>query len=347
MKNKSLKQIFLAHQGNSTDKYDLYLRVYDKCLEHLRAEKIKMLEIGIQNGGSLEVWAKFFPKALSIKGCDINPDCAKIKFTDRRISIHIGDVNSKASLRKLASVRKQYHVIIEDGSHTSEDIIRTFVNYFDTLMDDGIFIFEDLHCSYWASYDGGINNPMSSIAFFKRLIDVLNFTYWQSDKAPTKAYFTDFEQHYGFTLPQAILQQIHSIEFFDSLCIISKKPKSLNTLGNRLVSGKIQSVVKNSNQWQPFASEPEGLLQTRLNGKNIWTYQTREQIISDQNARLQKELARVEREARLRDDDLQSELRRLTNLVEFMQNSKFWKFRELLKRIRNTLLRIKGNSNQT
>jgi hypothetical protein len=45
----------------------------DKCHERIFAEfndkPVRLLEIGVKNGGSLEIWAKFFLKGLKFVGC--------------------------------------------------------------------------------------------------------------------------------------------------------------------------------------------------------------------------------------------------------------------------------------
>jgi hypothetical protein len=42
----------------------------------------------------------------------------------------------------------------------------------------GIYIVEDLCCSYWQDFEGGLNDEASSMAFFKSLVDVINHEHW-------------------------------------------------------------------------------------------------------------------------------------------------------------------------
>jgi hypothetical protein len=64
--------------GKISDKWDKYLDAYDNALLDYRHKPVSLLEIGVQNGGSLETWAQFLPRARNIMGCDINPDCGKL-----------------------------------------------------------------------------------------------------------------------------------------------------------------------------------------------------------------------------------------------------------------------------
>ena len=54
-------------------------------------KRLQSVDIGIENGGSLFIWKKFFPKAKII-GIDLNPDCKK--FEKDGFIIEIGDQNS-------------------------------------------------------------------------------------------------------------------------------------------------------------------------------------------------------------------------------------------------------------
>ena len=132
---------------------------------------LRLLEIGIQNGGSLEIWPKFFPNAQQIVGCDIRPECARLTYRNPRISVVVGDANSDEAQAAVLAHSAIFDVIIDDGSHASSDIVRSFARYFPHLSDGGIFVVEDLHCSYWKEFDGGLFDPFSSVNFFKRLAD--------------------------------------------------------------------------------------------------------------------------------------------------------------------------------
>ena len=72
---KKLKQIFLNHSGKISDKWSLYINEWDNIFSPYRDQEIDLLEIGIQNGGSLEIWSKYFNKAKNLIGCDVDETC--------------------------------------------------------------------------------------------------------------------------------------------------------------------------------------------------------------------------------------------------------------------------------
>lgn len=244
-----LRELYQKHQGKLSDKWSLYLREWDRILYSYRELPIRLLEIGIQNGGSLEIWAKYFPRAEKIVGCDIDEACGKLHYEDGRIAIVVEDANSDEGERQILQLAESFDVIIDDGSHRSDDVIRSFFRYFPVLKEDGIYLVEDLHTSYWQDYKGGLNDPLSSMAFFKRLADIINFEHWRVNKSRT-SFLASFASSLGVELNEFDFAWLHSIEFVNSCCIITKSSPDKNLLGKRIVTGldeQVTSVAKKLN----------------------------------------------------------------------------------------------------
>ena len=242
MSDQTLNQLYLEHCGKVSDKWSLYLTEYERIFADYRNKPIGLLEIGIQNGGSLEIWAKYFKKAKFFVGCDINPDCTKLMYDDPNIRIIHGNSTAPAVLEKIIECSEKFDIIIDDGSHKSSDIIKSFALYFPILEEGGIFIVEDIHCSYWDIFEGGLFDPFSSISFFKLLIDILNYEHWgiPLDKTDILKYFFP---KYEINILNDTLALVHSIEFVNSMCIIRKNQLSKNGLGHRVISGSLEQVV--------------------------------------------------------------------------------------------------------
>lgn len=83
----------------------------------------------------------------------------------------------------------------------------------------GIYISEDLHCSYWKEYGGGLNYDLSGLAFFKRLIDGINLSSWQSNGQSIRNAFDRFIETYQLdaNLLENCVAELASVEFYDSL----------------------------------------------------------------------------------------------------------------------------------
>ena len=237
MARSTLAALYSRHQGKLSDKWSIYISIYERLFSELDGQSLRVLEIGIQNGGSLEIWGEFFPSARRIVGCDINEACRQLTYGDPRISVVVGDANTDEVEEAIAAHSPEYDLIIDDGSHRSGDIIRTFARYFPRLEDDGLFVVEDLHCSYWAEFEGGLFDPASSMAFFKRLADVINHEHWGIPNART-ALLESFARTYGVAFDEELLGHIHAIEFLNSVCVIRKKAPTDNRLGTRVIAGQ-------------------------------------------------------------------------------------------------------------
>lgn len=239
----SLKDIYSSHQNKLSDKWSIYIPEYDRIFYSYKNEKINLLEIGVQNGGSIEIWSTYFEQAVNLVGCDINTDCGKLSYEDERVTIIIGDAGDSETKCKVLEQSDKFDIVIDDGSHRSSDIVKAFMAYFPVINDGGVFIAEDLHCSYWFEFEGGIYDPYSSIAFFKRLADIVNYEHFGLNKE-RRELLDGFSKKYNCRITDEDLSKIHSVEFINSMCVIKKLKPENNVLGVRIAAGNIEDVVK-------------------------------------------------------------------------------------------------------
>ena len=157
----SLATIHRIKTGKVSDKWSSYLDFYDDKLWYLQDSKINLLEIGVQNGGSLETWSRYFWKAERIVGIDIDPKCADLKFDDSRIQVVIGDA-------KTVELEDNFDIIIDDGSHQASDIIANWQHWWPKLNDGGVYVVEDFHTMWMPGYGS------NAIQFFAGFIAVVN-----------------------------------------------------------------------------------------------------------------------------------------------------------------------------
>ena len=236
--SKSFRETFETQTGRTSDKWDSYLTVYDGAFLPYRDEKISLLEIGIQNGGSLEVHARYFAKHELIVGCDIHPLCASLVYPDHeKIRVVVGDANAYETRAKIASLSSEFDIIIDDGSHKSADIILSFLNYFPRLKPGGLFVVEDLHAGYWQGYGGGVFHPQSSLAFLKNLTDLVNLEHWGVPLTPQQ-YLAARHPEYAPFINACDFSGIESVHFFNSVCLITKhNTDRISSLGQRRIRG--------------------------------------------------------------------------------------------------------------
>jgi len=222
-------------------KWESYLSYYDDLFSTWRDRQVSLLEIGVQHGGCLETWAEYFTCGLRFVGCDIDLKCNSLRYNDPRISVVVGDINSSVIFREISSISPAFDIIIDDGSHLSADILTSFVNYFPLVKPGGLYVIEDTHALYQDSYGGGILHDGSAYVFFKKLIDVVGFQFWQ-DQLSISTYLRSF-----FPLqstPTFILDGwVESIEFRNSIIKIEKSlVPGHDKIGMAIVSGLNQLI---------------------------------------------------------------------------------------------------------
>lgn len=363
---KQLKDLYLEHKGKVSDKWSLYLSTYERLFRKYSDKNISIFEIGVQNGGSLDIWAKYFPHAKKIVGCDINERCKKLIYDDDRISVVVQDANTDIAEKEILNYSNEYDLIIDDGSHRSSDIIKSFFRYFPHLKADGLFVAEDLHCSYWNDFEGGLCAPFSSIAFFKRLVDVINHEHWGVEKKREDILAGFCEEYKLIVKDTSFLSEIHSIEFVNSMCVIKKSCEKNNTLGERTVFGCEATVctdpsIKNgalcekrdqsTNKWSMIDKFPEEQIEPLLN--KLENFQDKIESINERNNLLKNSIRVINEyndslkrqldvlhESRKRYDndrlvfekryeELQKENQKLENIVVSAKN---WQKRSWIKR---------------
>jgi cephalosporin hydroxylase len=194
MTNLSIENIHKNKTGKVSDKWASYLIFYDNLLEKYRTKNLNLLEIGVQNGGSLETWNSFFSNANILIGCDIDERCSGLQYDDPRVHIVVGDANQPNTVNKISAICNDFDIVIDDGSHQSTDILNSFLIYFNKVKPGGIYIVEDTHTLYQNLYGGGILNEFSAYSFFKKIIDVISFEFWRNELS-LDVYFRTFFSH--------------------------------------------------------------------------------------------------------------------------------------------------------
>ena len=151
-----------------------YFDIYERHFSKYRISNPVIVEIGVAQGGSLEMWNHYFDGKCTIYGIDINPACKRFETLFPNVKIFIGDQNNIEFLNWLKSQIPKIDILIDDGSHINSHIIKTFEVLYENITPGGTYLMEDLCTSYWNDYDGGLLRPGTIIEYLKTLIDKLN-----------------------------------------------------------------------------------------------------------------------------------------------------------------------------
>jgi hypothetical protein len=201
------ERCFTEHRGRLVSKWKHYLSIYDAHFSRYRGSDVHVLEIGVNHGGSLQLWRKYFGANARLFGVDINPHCMALEETGTKI--FIGDQGDRAFLESLATRIPRIDILVDDGGHTMAQQIATFVVLFPRIAADGVYLCEDVCTSYWRRFGGGFRKRGSFIEYSKTLIDSLNA--WHSE-VPARLSVNEFTR------------SVRSITYYDSVVVIEKRP---------------------------------------------------------------------------------------------------------------------------
>lgn len=132
----------------------LYLELYGQYLKPYFDQEAVLLELGIFEGHSLELFAQMLAKSLII-GVDKNV-CKRQYSTDRIIAYQGSQDDPRLFQRIMLDNRlEQFDVIIDDCSHIGGLTLASFNILISHLRPGGIYVIEDWGTGYWPKYPGG------------------------------------------------------------------------------------------------------------------------------------------------------------------------------------------------
>ena len=201
-----LEKYFFSNTGGLIHKWKHYFEVYDRHFSKYRGTAVHVVEFGVSHGGSLQMWKNYFGPHAKIYGIDINPQCKQLE--EDQIEIFIGDQEDKQFLRSIAETVPKIDILIDDGGHKMKQQINTFEVLFPHIDENGVYLCEDLHTSYWKRFGGGYGKSSTFIEYSKNFIDQINA--WHS-KQPRRLSISDFTK------------SVNGLHYYDSILVIEKK----------------------------------------------------------------------------------------------------------------------------
>ncbi len=192
-----------------SNKGESYFSSYDDILASYiyLNQPIVFVEIGVRDGGGLEMWKDYLPDGSRIIGID-NNSAAKY-FESDQYEIFIGDQADEKFWSDFFLKVGNVDIILDDGGHTNMQQLKTLLSTINYINDGGMLIIEDTHASYLPAF----SNPSkySFIRYVYNLVDRINYRY---EPLSSKNNYLD--------LP------IYKISFFESICVLYKDIKKSN-----------------------------------------------------------------------------------------------------------------------
>ncbi len=133
-RNRTVWECFKAHKGRQIDKWRHYFYIYEKHFAPYVGKPVKVLEIGVDHGGSLQLWKAYFGLHAQIMGIDIDVRCCA--YEEDQIEIfHTNQRNPPNWI--------EWDIVIDDGSHVKSDQEASFKALWPRVQ--GVYLIEDCH----------------------------------------------------------------------------------------------------------------------------------------------------------------------------------------------------------
>jgi hypothetical protein len=202
-----LEKYFRQNDKRLIHKWMHYFDAYDRHFSRFRGKEVVILEIGVWQGGSLQMWKDYFGPKAKIYGIDIDPRCKKLE--EDNIEIFTGSQSDRDFLRTVKKKIPPIDILIDDGGHRFDQQIITYEELFGHVKDGGVYLCEDLHTSYRLTYGGGFKRMGTFIEYSKTFVDYLN-AHHSEQKAFKVNEFTN---------------AVESVHYYDSMLFIEKKKR--------------------------------------------------------------------------------------------------------------------------
>ena len=199
-----------------------YFRTYEEVFSAFRGRAPRVLEIGVDRGGSLRLWKTYFGEGTRVVGLDVLEACSRFEDEAAEIFVRIGSQSDSAVLRAVVAEFGPFDMIIDDGSHRASDQVASFNALFGPgLKDRGIYFVEDLQCAYWGRRSGELDTPYDFLDFVRTLVDLMHKPYANHDYA---FFRTDGVHDRSLIVPH-ITRMLDQIRFFDAAVALYKRER--------------------------------------------------------------------------------------------------------------------------
>jgi cephalosporin hydroxylase len=175
-----MEHLDVIFNRRATDKntyFHNYTRQYDNLLKDFRDKPIKYLEIGVFDGGSISAIREAFKKSTCIVGLDIDNRCKMYEDVNNNVFVEIGNATDVNFIKSITEKYGSFDIILDDGSHTNRDVIKSFEILFPLLNDNGLYIVEDTIC--YKSQQHIDSNYENHLQYFFKYTPYLN--QWRHD----------------------------------------------------------------------------------------------------------------------------------------------------------------------
>lgn len=234
---KKISDAFL--HTKATKEIHCYGWMYSEVLApYVGKSNMRMMEIGLDQGGSLKLWRDIFPEA-EIHGLESGTkhgiERAKEQAAEALkdgVVVHVGSQDDPDFLQEIsAQVEGGFDIIIDDGGHSAKNQIASLQHLWRTIKPGGVYIIEDLETQYYISGSksgygcygqdcggGYVGKKGTTIAVLKQFIDVLNRDFHDG---PNNFNINQQNGHGTYSVVEGD-QNVASLQCFRNMCALRK-----------------------------------------------------------------------------------------------------------------------------
>lgn len=197
---------FQSSDHRFMSKLSHYFEVYERFFSRFRGRQVRICELGVSHGGSLQMWKSYFGSQAQIVGVDIKSEC--LNLAEEQISVEIGDAGDPAFLESLKQTHGPFDIVVDDAGHFASQQLTSFRELYPSLSPDGVYLCEDLWCALLPEYEGGLAEPNTLLSHSKVLVDQLHAWYARGNTPPI----------------DWVTKSTFSISFFPGMVVFEKRP---------------------------------------------------------------------------------------------------------------------------
>jgi len=211
--------------GRGIWKWRHYFEIYERHFGRFCNSEVHVLEIGVDSGGSIEMWQDYFGPKARLYGVDLSAQCKAYETSS--VKVFTGDQADRNFWREFRRQVPVLDIVIDDGGHQPVQQAVSLEELLPHLRPGGVYLCEDITA---AARDG--INPFA--AYVHGIAHRLN------DYSGGAVNPADDERHLTCR-PNPFQQVVASVHLYPFVAVVEK---------NRAAVSEFVA-PKHGSQWQP------------------------------------------------------------------------------------------------
>lgn len=132
-------------KGRGIWKWNNALEAYQRHFSYYVNKKVKLGEVGVQSGGSIEMWQDVLGDQCHVYGIDINPNTKGFEQAGRTTITMLDQGKKELWQNYFKEVTPSLDILVDDGGHEPHQMMTTLTEVWPKLNPGGLISIEDIH----------------------------------------------------------------------------------------------------------------------------------------------------------------------------------------------------------